>query len=237
VIAQSPLRGVRRRDRLPAQALAREGRRRGSRRTGTARLVLYGSRAPPACLAPRGRPGSASFCRSPIGRPPTRAVFGLSPPSLLRDDGGGSPSRCSRRTRISGPFSGPVVAGAGRAAGDLRRGCSSATRTSRRSAAGWAARRRRARCPGRKLHLIGSRVPGRDRGRPSAREGVEWQRRLESARSSAAAIDNARALLLPSMSEGLPRVAIESFTRGAGRDRLSRRWDPRHRPGRGERAC
>ena len=46
-----------------------------------------------------------------------------------------------------------------------------------------------------------------------AREGVEWHRRLEPA-EVAAALDGARALLLPSESEGLPRVAIESFLRG-----------------------
>src|SRR5213075_2252867 len=46
-----------------------------------------------------------------------------------------------------------------------------------------------------------------------AREGVRWDRRLEPT-ALASALDASRALLLPSASEGLPRVAIESFLRG-----------------------
>jgi 2-deoxystreptamine N-acetyl-D-glucosaminyltransferase/2-deoxystreptamine glucosyltransferase len=46
-----------------------------------------------------------------------------------------------------------------------------------------------------------------------AREGVDWQRRLESP-EVAAAMDRSRAMVLPSASEGLPRIVIESFLRG-----------------------
>ena len=66
--------------------------------------------------------------------------------------------------------------------------------------------------PEAKLHLIG-------KGRQTAvavalaREGVDWDARLEPP-AVAAAIDGARALILPSASEGLPRVAIEAFLRG-----------------------
>jgi glycosyltransferase involved in cell wall biosynthesis len=69
-----------------------------------------------------------------------------------------------------------------------------------------------ARVPEARLHLIGS---GRqtDVADALAREGVEWERRLEPP-AVATAIDRARALLLPSASEGLPRVAIEAFLRG-----------------------
>ena len=69
-----------------------------------------------------------------------------------------------------------------------------------------------ARVPEARLHLIGY---GRqtDVAEALAREGVEWERRLEPPALSAA-IDRARALLLPSASEGLPRVAIEAFLRG-----------------------
>ena len=68
------------------------------------------------------------------------------------------------------------------------------------------------RVPEAQLHLIGS---GRqvEVAEGLAREGVTWDRRLPPA-EVAAAMDGARALLLPSASEGLPRVAIESFLRG-----------------------
>jgi glycosyltransferase involved in cell wall biosynthesis len=46
-----------------------------------------------------------------------------------------------------------------------------------------------------------------------AREGATWDRRLEPG-EVATAFDAARALLLPSASEGLPRIGVESFLRG-----------------------
>jgi glycosyltransferase involved in cell wall biosynthesis len=63
-----------------------------------------------------------------------------------------------------------------------------------------------------RLHLVGNgtRV---DVAEELAAEGVEWDRRLEPPQL-ATAVDRARALLLPSASEGLPRVAIEAFARG-----------------------
>ena len=48
-----------------------------------------------------------------------------------------------------------------------------------------------------------------------AREGARWERRLEPP-EVAAAFDASRALLLPSASEGLPRIGVESFLRGRG---------------------
>jgi glycosyltransferase involved in cell wall biosynthesis len=77
-------------------------------------------------------------------------------------------------------------------------------------AAGW--RILAARIPEARLHLVGM---GTQTGvaEALAREGVRWDRRLEPA-AVATALDEARALLLPSASEGLPRVAIESFLRG-----------------------
>jgi glycosyltransferase involved in cell wall biosynthesis len=63
-----------------------------------------------------------------------------------------------------------------------------------------------------RLHLVGTGT--QDAVAESlALEGVEWQRRIEQA-EVAAAMDRARALLLPSASEGLPRIVIESFMRG-----------------------
>jgi glycosyltransferase involved in cell wall biosynthesis len=69
-----------------------------------------------------------------------------------------------------------------------------------------------ARRPDARLHLVGQGT--QDAVAESlAREGVEWQRRID-APEVAAAMDRARALLLPSASEGLPRIVIESFMRG-----------------------
>jgi glycosyltransferase involved in cell wall biosynthesis len=66
--------------------------------------------------------------------------------------------------------------------------------------------------PGAQLHLVGRGT--QDAVAESlAREGAEWDPRIE-APEVAAAMDAARALLLPSASEGLPRIAIESFMRG-----------------------
>jgi glycosyltransferase involved in cell wall biosynthesis len=69
-----------------------------------------------------------------------------------------------------------------------------------------------ARIPEARLHLVGM---GTQTGvaEALAREGVRWERRLEPV-ALATALDASRALLLPSASEGLPRVAIESFLRG-----------------------
>lgn len=68
------------------------------------------------------------------------------------------------------------------------------------------------RVPGARLHLIGSGTMV-EVAEALAREGVQWDRRLEPP-ELARAIDAARALLLPSASEGLPRVSIEAFLRG-----------------------
>jgi glycosyltransferase involved in cell wall biosynthesis len=69
-----------------------------------------------------------------------------------------------------------------------------------------------ARLPDARMHLVGM---GTQTGvaEALAREGVRWERRLEPDKL-AAALDASRALVLPSASEGLPRVAIEAFLRG-----------------------
>jgi glycosyltransferase involved in cell wall biosynthesis len=69
-----------------------------------------------------------------------------------------------------------------------------------------------ARVPGAHLHVVGtgSQAPVVEALR---REGAEWDQRLEPP-EVAAAVDRARVLLLPSMSEGLGRVVIEAFARG-----------------------
>jgi len=71
-----------------------------------------------------------------------------------------------------------------------------------------------ARVPGARLHLVGSGTLT-EVAAGLAREGVRWDRRLEPA-EVAAAFDVSRALLLPSASEGLPRIGVESFLRGRG---------------------
>jgi glycosyltransferase involved in cell wall biosynthesis len=73
-------------------------------------------------------------------------------------------------------------------------------------------RRVAARRPDARLHLVGTGTLDAV-AESLAHESVEWQRRIE-APEVAAAFDRARALLLPSASEGLPRIAIESFLRG-----------------------
>src|SRR5262249_1873729 len=69
-----------------------------------------------------------------------------------------------------------------------------------------------ARRPEARLHLVGMGTQTQV-GEARAREGVRWGRRLAPS-ALAAALDASRALLLPSASEGLPRVAIEAFLRG-----------------------
>jgi len=69
-----------------------------------------------------------------------------------------------------------------------------------------------ARVPGAQLHLVGAGTQAAV-AESLAREGVRWDRRLEPA-GVAAALDAARALVLPSPAEGLGRVVIEAFLRG-----------------------
>jgi glycosyltransferase involved in cell wall biosynthesis len=68
------------------------------------------------------------------------------------------------------------------------------------------------RIPEGRLHLVGT---GSQASVAAGLEGdgAEWDRRLEPP-ALAAALDRARVLVLPSVSEGLPRVAIEAFLRG-----------------------
>jgi glycosyltransferase involved in cell wall biosynthesis len=70
------------------------------------------------------------------------------------------------------------------------------------------------RVPDAQLHLVGTGTLT-EVAEGLAREGVRWDRRIEPA-EVADAFDSARALLLPSASEGLPRIGIESFLRGRG---------------------
>jgi glycosyltransferase involved in cell wall biosynthesis len=68
------------------------------------------------------------------------------------------------------------------------------------------------RVPQAELHLVGDGTQT-EVAAALAQEGVRWDRRLEPA-ELAVALDASRALLLPSASEGLPRVAVEAFLRG-----------------------
>jgi glycosyltransferase involved in cell wall biosynthesis len=78
-------------------------------------------------------------------------------------------------------------------------------------------RRVAARVPGAQLHVVGR---GRERAviEELARDlpdRVRWDERLPP-EGVAAALDEAAVLVLPSVSEGLPRVAMEAFSRGRG---------------------
>jgi glycosyltransferase involved in cell wall biosynthesis len=77
-------------------------------------------------------------------------------------------------------------------------------------AAAW--RRVAERVPGAHLHLVGD---GSQRAVVEAVVGpsATWSRRLTQ-EQVARALDDALALVLPSRSEGLPRVVVESFARG-----------------------
>jgi len=70
------------------------------------------------------------------------------------------------------------------------------------------------RVPDAQLHLVGTGTLT-EVAEGLARDGVKWERRLEPS-AVAAAFDASRALLLPSASEGLPRIGVESFLRGRG---------------------
>ncbi len=164
---------------------------------------LYGSRAR-RLLGPAGDQIAAFAVRHADAH---RAVSGFTA-SLLRDQGCEAAAVFTTYSDL-GAFSGPVspVPEAPRVifVGVLER-----YKNVEVLAAGW--RLAAARVSGAQLHLIGSGTQA-EIAEGLAREGVEWQGRLEPA-ALAAAVDSARALLLPSASEGLPRVAIESFARG-----------------------
>ncbi len=71
-----------------------------------------------------------------------------------------------------------------------------------------------ARVPGAELHLVGSgSLTAIAEALVAEGIGVRWDPRLEPP-ELARALDAARALVLPSRSEGLPRIVIESFVRG-----------------------
>jgi glycosyltransferase involved in cell wall biosynthesis len=72
----------------------------------------------------------------------------------------------------------------------------------------------RGRAPAAELHLVGQGTLAAEAEALAAEGiGVRWDRRLEPP-ELACAVDAARALVLPSASEGLPRIVIESFVRG-----------------------
>jgi glycosyltransferase involved in cell wall biosynthesis len=72
----------------------------------------------------------------------------------------------------------------------------------------------RQRVPEAELQLVGQGTLNADAEELAAEGiGVRWDRRLEPP-ELARAVDAARALVLPSASEGLPRIVIESFVRG-----------------------
>src|SRR5262249_49583349 len=70
------------------------------------------------------------------------------------------------------------------------------------------------RVPDAQLHLIGKGTLT-EVADGLARQGVKWEREVRPS-EVAASFDASRALLLPSASEGLPRIGVEAFLRGRG---------------------
>ena len=210
----------------PYEAVARRARAARSTRSPAKLVVevhgdwhvstrLYGSRV--AARARAARRPARGVGGAPRRRPPRRLAS--SPPrscARARPRAG----RASSPTYSDlGAFSGAGRAAAGGAAPRSSSACSSATRTSTgsRRRGGSSARR----VPEARLHLVGDgtqvEVAERlvARGRASGTAG-------SSRAEVAAALDASRALLLPSASEGLPRIAIEAFLRGRAGGRRAR---------------
>ena len=220
---REPVRGGRRSS-SRADAVAGEARRRGARRLAHLHppLRLAGARGARAGRRP------ARDLGGPARRRPSRGlrVHRLVPPRARGRPGGSSP-----RTPTSARSPAPSR-GCRRSRSRSSSACSSATRTSR------ASRRRggrsRARLPDARLHVDGLRAP-----RPTS-----WSARgpagstlgpapARAARRSRSALDEARTLVLPSESEGLPRVVVEAFMRGRSGRRDSAPRHPRDRGGTG----
>ena len=164
---------------------------------------LYGSRAR-RLLGPVGDRVAGFAVRHADAH---RAVSGFTA-SLLRDEGR-EPAAVFTTYSDLGAFTGPVVP-----VPDEPRvifvGVLERYKNVEGLAAAW--RTVAARVPEARLHLVGNGTQAAV-AEALAGDGVTWERRLEPP-DLAAAVDRARALVLPSASEGLPRVAIESFARG-----------------------
>ena len=221
-----PVRGVRRRDRLPRSSARL---RRSSSRctaTGTSRLAST-ARGLAACSAPRATRSRAWPFAMPTPTAPSRAS-----PRRCSATEGREPAAVFTTYSDLGAFSGPVVP-----VPDEPRvifvGVLERYKNVEALAAGWrlaaAARARGAAAPDR----VGD--AGRDRGRPRARRGrVGAAPRAAGARGGGRQRPRAPAALrVRGAAAGGDRV-VRARPR---RDRLSRRWDPRHRRGRGERAA
>jgi len=198
----------------PYEAVAAELARRGAR--SRVKLVvevhgdwhtstrLYGSRLRSA-IAPAGDVIAGWAVRSADAQ---RAVSGFTA-SLVERATGHVPARVFTTYSDLGSFSEPLVAVPNEPRA-LFVGVLERYKNVEVLAAAW--RDVAARRPEARLQLVGMGTQA-DVAEALARDGVRWERRLEPA-ALAAALDASRALLLPSASEGLPRVAIESFLRG-----------------------
>ena len=195
-----PVRGLRRRDRAPADALAGEGRRRGARRL--ARLDA------PLRLAARAAARARSATRSPASpfATPTRTAPSRASPPRCSAPRGASPPRVFTTYSDLGAFSEPVVP-----VPDEPRvifvGVLERYKNVEVLAAAWRiVARARSRARSCTWSASGTQA---EVAEGLAREGVEWERRLEPP-ALAAAVDRARALLLPVRLRGA----------AAGRDRV-----------------
>ena len=165
---------------------------------------LYGSRVR-AAVAPLGDLVAGWAVRSADAH---RAVSGFTA-GLIESATGRAPAGVFTTYSDLGSFTAPVVA-VPREPRALFVGVLERYKNVDVLAEAW--RRVAARRPDAHLHLVGAGTRT-DVAASLASGGVRWDRRLEPA-ALAAALDASRALLLPSASEGLPRVAIEAFLRG-----------------------
>jgi glycosyltransferase involved in cell wall biosynthesis len=203
IVAESPYEGVaaelaRRRSRSNAKLVVEV---HGDWHTSTR---LYGSRLRGA-IAPLGDRLAGWAVRSADAQ---RAVSGFTA-SLVRQATGRAPAGVFTTYSDLGSFSEPVVPVPAEPRA-LFVGVLERYKNVDVLAAAWRAVADRR--PEAQLHLVGTGTRT-DVGEALVRVGVRWDRRLEPA-ALAAALDASRALLLPSASEGLPRVAIEAFLRG-----------------------
>ena len=204
IVAESPYEGVaaelaRRRTRTRAKLVVEV---HGDWHTSTR---LYGSRVRSA-IAPFGDVIAGWAVRSADAQ---RAVSGFTA-SLIARETGQEPAGVFTTYSDLGSFSGPV-APVPAEPGALFVGVLERYKNVDVLAAAW--RVLASRRPEARLHLVGTGTQTHIAEALAGEEGVRWDRRLEPT-ALAAALDASRALLLPSASEGLPRVAIEAFLRG-----------------------
>ena len=198
ILTQSPYEALLAGLSRPARESSSRSTATGARRRGsTARRFAGCSRRSPTARRTRLRRAAAVRTLSPYTS------------GLVREAGVEPAAEFEAFVDLDAFLDRPPRAASRLAVGRLRRGAR-ALQEPRGLAAAWRLVARRV--PDAGLHLIGQGTLS-EPAEQLEREGCTWDRRLDPP-AVAAAMDAARALLLPSASEGLPRVAIEAFFRG-----------------------